>query len=109
MLIGDIDEEGEGMSPLIKHLNFIQTISGIIVVCHREPEAVPGESEAGGSAQGARAGSPHADDAHPLTKPGFRLMITIRARGFYYPHYEVGGDYYDFMQLSEVCNRFLHC
>ena len=32
MLIGDIDEEGEGMSPVIKHLNFIQTISGIIVV-----------------------------------------------------------------------------
>lgn len=26
---------------------------------------------------------------------------TIRARGFYYPHYEVGGDYYDFMHLSE--------
>jgi phosphoserine phosphatase RsbU/P len=32
VLIGDIDEEGEGMSPVIKHLNFIQTISSIIVV-----------------------------------------------------------------------------
>ena len=32
VLIGDIDEEGEGMSPLIRHLHFIQTISGIIVV-----------------------------------------------------------------------------
>jgi len=31
VLIGDIDEEGEGMSPVIKHQNYIQTISSIIV------------------------------------------------------------------------------
>ncbi len=32
VLIGDIEEEGEGMSPVIKHLTFIQTISSIILV-----------------------------------------------------------------------------
>jgi sigma-B regulation protein RsbU (phosphoserine phosphatase) len=32
LFIGDIEEEGEGMSPVIKHLNFIQTISSIIIV-----------------------------------------------------------------------------
>jgi len=32
VIIGDIDEEGEGISPTIKHLNFIQTISNIIIV-----------------------------------------------------------------------------
>ena len=32
ILIGDIEEEGEGMSPVLKHLNFIQTISSIIIV-----------------------------------------------------------------------------
>ncbi len=32
VFIGDIEEEGEGMSPVLKHLNFIQTISSIIVV-----------------------------------------------------------------------------
>jgi len=32
ILIGDLDEEMEGMSPAIKHLNFIQTISNIIIV-----------------------------------------------------------------------------
>jgi sigma-B regulation protein RsbU (phosphoserine phosphatase) len=31
VLIGDI-EEGEGVSPVIKHLHFIQTISNIIIV-----------------------------------------------------------------------------
>ena len=32
VLIGDIDEEGEGISPTIKHLHFIQTISNVIIV-----------------------------------------------------------------------------
>ena len=32
VFIGDIEEEGEGMSPVIKHLNFIQTFSSIIIV-----------------------------------------------------------------------------
>ena len=31
-LIGDIEEEGEGVSPIIKHLRFIQTLSNIITV-----------------------------------------------------------------------------
>ena len=32
VLIGDIDEEGEGVSPTIKHLHFIQTLSNVIIV-----------------------------------------------------------------------------
>ena len=32
VLIGDIDEEREGVSPTIKHLKFIQTITNVIVV-----------------------------------------------------------------------------
>ena len=32
VLIGDIEEEGEGVSPIIKHLRFIQTLSNIITV-----------------------------------------------------------------------------
>jgi len=35
VLIGDIEEEMEGISPVIKHLHFIQTISNIIVVIFR--------------------------------------------------------------------------
>jgi sigma-B regulation protein RsbU (phosphoserine phosphatase) len=100
VLIGDIDEEGEGMSPLIKHLNFIQTISGIIVVAienqrlFRESlrqEALRRELELA-----ARMQMMLIPDNTKLPSDD-----TIKARGFYYPHYEVGGDYYDFMQLSE--------
>ena len=105
VLIGDIDEEGEGMSPLIKHLNFIQTISGIIVVAienqrlFRESlrqEALRRELELAARMQ------------MMLIPDNTRLPSddTIRARGFYYPHYEVGGDYYDFMQLSDSVAGF---
>jgi len=32
VLIGDIDDEMAGVSPVIKHLHFIQTISNVIIV-----------------------------------------------------------------------------
>lgn len=100
VLIGDIDEEGEGMSPLIKHLNFIQTISGIIVVAienqrlFRETlrqEALRRELELA-----ARMQMMLIPDNASLPSNG-----TLSAQGFYYPHYEVGGDYYDFLPLAD--------
>ncbi|MFZ2286252.1 MAG: PP2C family protein-serine/threonine phosphatase [Bacteroidales bacterium] len=100
VLIGDIDEEGEGMSPLIKHLNFIQTISGIIVVAienqrlFRETlrqEALRRELELAARMQ------------MMLIPDNASLPVnsTLSAQGFYYPHYEVGGDYYDFLSLAD--------
>ena len=53
VLIGDIDEEGEGMSPVIKHLNFIQTISSIIVVAIENQRLVQREPPPGSTAQRA--------------------------------------------------------
>lgn len=100
VLIGDIDEEGEGMSPLIKHLNFIQTISGIIVVAIENQRlfrntlrqaALRRELELA-----ARMQMMLIPDNARLPDDG-----TISAQGFYYPHNEVGGDYYDFLPLAD--------
>lgn len=100
VLIGDIDEEGEGMSPLIKHLNFIQTISGIIVVAIENQRlfretlrqaALRRELELA-----ARMQMMLIPDNDRLPDDG-----TISAQGFYYPHNEVGGDYYDFLPLAD--------
>lgn len=100
VLIGDIDEEGEGMSPVIKHLHFIQTISSIIVVAIEnsrlvkeslKQEALRRELELAARMQ------------MMLIPENTRLPVTekISAHGFYHPHYEVGGDYYDFVFLSD--------
>lgn len=100
VLIGDIDEEKEGVSPTIKHLHFIQTLSNIIIVAienirlYKETikqEALKKELELASKMQSmlipGRDKLPHND----------RIFVST----FYHPHFEVGGDYYDFIQLNE--------
>ena len=101
VLIGDIEEEGEGVSPVIKHLNFIQTISSIILVAIENirlfneslrQEAIKKELELA-----ARMQQKLIPDNKSMPRNN-RLVVN----GFYYPHYEVGGDYYDCIQLSDT-------
>jgi phosphoserine phosphatase RsbU/P len=105
VFIGDIDEEGEGMSPVLKHLNFIQTISSIILVAIENirlfneslrQEAVKKELELAARMQKALI-------------PGENQMPheeKIIVNGFYYPHSEVGGDYYDCLRLTDSITGF---
>jgi phosphoserine phosphatase RsbU/P len=105
VFIGDIEEEGEGMSPVLKHLNFIQTISSIIIVAVENirlfneslrQEAMKKELELAARIQKVLI----PDDTHMPRNP--RVVVN----GFYYPHYEVGGDYYDCIKLSETKTGF---
>jgi len=105
IFIGDIEEEGEGMSPVLKHLNFIQTISSIIIVAIENirlfneslrQEAIKKELELAAKMQKMLI----PDNSQMPKNP--KLIVT----GFYYPHYEVGGDYYDCIRLSEKKTGF---
>ena len=105
VFIGDIEEEGEGMSPVLKHLNFIQTISSIIIVAIENirlfkeslrQEAIKKELELAARMQKVLI----PDNSH--MPKNARLVVN----GFYYPHYEVGGDYYDCIKLSETKTGF---
>jgi sigma-B regulation protein RsbU (phosphoserine phosphatase) len=105
VLIGDIEEEGEGVSPVIKHLNFVQTISNIILVAienirlskeNLRQEALRKELELA-----ARVQKMLIPDNR--TMPANRFLV---AHGFYHPHYEVGGDYYDCLRLSDSSTGF---
>ena len=105
VFIGDIEEEGEGMSPVLKHLNFIQTISSIIIVAIENirlfneslrQEALKKELELAAKMQKMLI----PDNSHMPKNP--KIIVT----GFYYPHYEVGGDYYDCIRLSETKTGF---
>ena len=106
VLIGDIDEEAEGISPTIKHLHFIQTISNVIIVAienirlHKESlrqEAMRKELELASRIQ--RMLIPENS-----TLPQNR---HIRFTAFYHPHFSVGGDYYDCISLNN--NEFGFC
>jgi len=100
ILIGDIDEEAEGVSPTIKHLNFIQTISNVIMVAIENirlfneslrQEAMKKELELAKRMQFMLI-----PDKDKLPK-NEHVMVTA----FYHPHYDVGGDYYDCLNLSK--------
>jgi sigma-B regulation protein RsbU (phosphoserine phosphatase) len=100
ILIGDIDEEAEGVSPTIKHLNFIQTISNIIIVAIENirlfneslrQEAMKKELELAKRMQFMLIPN---KDKLPRNE---HVMVTA----FYHPHYDVGGDYYDCLNLSK--------
>ncbi len=105
VLIGDIDEEGEGMSPVLKHLNFIQTLSSILIVAVENirlfneslhQEALKKELELAARMQQMLI----PDNSQMPKNP------KIVVNGFYFPHYEVGGDYYDCIRLSETKTGF---
>lgn len=105
VLIGDIDE-GEGVSPVIKHLNFIQTISNIIIVAIENirlfneslrQEAMKKELEMASKMQN-------------MLIPNSASLPNnerLRMKAFYHPHLEVGGDYYDYIELNQ--NEFGFC
>ncbi len=100
ILIGDIDEEGEGVSPTIKHLHFVQTLSNIIMVAIENirlfneslrQEAIKKELELASRMQ-------------TMLIPNNETLPRddkIFVSAFYHPHYDVGGDYYDCLRLNE--------
>ncbi|MDR2037553.1 MAG: SpoIIE family protein phosphatase [Bacteroidales bacterium] len=100
VLIGDIEEEMEGVSPVIKHLQFIQTISNIIVVAIEnirlfqeslQQEAIKRELELASQMQNMLV-----PDIKDLPRNKF---ISVNA--FYKSHYDVGGDYFDCIDLKK--------
>jgi phosphoserine phosphatase RsbU/P len=105
VIIGDI-EEGEGVSPIIKHLNFIQTLTNIIMVAIENlrlfkeslrQEALRKELELASKMQNMLIPN---SSALPKNE---QIYMTA----FYLPHLSVGGDYYDYIPLSR--NEFGFC
>jgi len=99
VLIGDIDDEREGVSPTIKHLHFIQTLTNIIIVAienkrlyseNIKQESIRKELELASKMQNMLIPAPES-----LPKND-----KIYASAFYHPHSDVGGDYYDFLPLN---------
>lgn len=99
ILIGDIEEERDGISPTIKHLNFIQTLANLIIVAienkrlqkeNLRQEALRKELELASEMQNMLIPNPNS-----LPNNDF-----ISVSCFYQPHSLVGGDYYDVIKLS---------
>ena len=106
LLLGDIDEERDGISPVIKHLHFFQTLTNIIIVAienkrlyseHLHQESIRKEMELASRMQTNLIPNP---DSLPNNE-----FLYVAA--YYHPHFEVGGDYYDCLKLSD--NEYGFC
>lgn len=104
LILGDLQEENLEISPIIKHLPFIQTLTNILIVAIENKRlykrtisqtAMEKELELASDMQKMLfpENLPHTDKVH--------------FHAFYLPHQEVGGDYYDFIKLNE--SEFMFC
>jgi len=100
VLIGDIDEERDGVSPTIKHLHFIQTLTNIIMVAIEnkrlfrkslQQEALRKELILASKIQSMLIPD---SSTYPQNDKFF-------VSSYYLPHFEVGGDYFDFIQFND--------
>lgn len=102
LLIGDIDEEEQRMSPTVKHLNFIQTLTNLIVVALENKRLAKQELQQ----QLAKREFELAAQMQAMLVPD-KLPNNERmsAAGWYRPHGQVGGDYYDL--IPKGSDRFV--
>jgi phosphoserine phosphatase RsbU/P len=99
LLVGDIDDEIEGVSPTIKHMQFIQTLTNIVIVAIENKRLFKDNLERERMAKEMELAS----EVQTMLVPDldkFPRNPKINIEGFYLPHFEVGGDYYDLFQLS---------
>lgn len=101
LLTGDIDDETKGVSPSIKHLHFIQTLSIIIIVAIENIRLFKQSLKQ----ETFRKELEMASKMQYMLIPSRKILPrteTLFVDSFYHPHYEIGGDYYDFIQLSDT-------
>jgi len=102
LLIGDVMEEVMMVSPVIKHLPFVQTLTNIIAVAIENKNLVNESLRQEGLKKELELASEMQAMLLPASLPSNNhLDIGV----FYQSHQQVGGDYYDFIELSEdeVC------
>lgn len=104
LLIGDIDEEEQRMSPTVKHLNFIQTLTNLIVVALENRRLAAQELA---TARAKRELELAAEMQAMLVPQDLPHTERLDVSGWYQPHSEIGGDYYDLIALND--GRYVAC
>ncbi|MCD6067137.1 MAG: rsbU 3 [Bacteroidetes bacterium] len=104
VLIGDLDDDKVELSPVIKHLPFVQTLTNIIVVAIENKRLFKENIKQIAIRRELELASQMQHMLFPELLPK-NEHIDFDAR--YLPHQEVGGDYYDFIWVNK--NEFVFC
>lgn len=97
VLIGDLEDRME-VSPAIKHLPFVQTLTSIIVVAIENKKLAKENIRQAAVRKELELASEMQSMLFPSSLPHDNKLDTA---AFYLPHQQVGGDYYDFIWLNE--------
>lgn len=103
VLIGDLEDKVE-LSPAIKHLNFVQILTNIIVVAIENKKLAKESIQQAAMKKELELASEMQNMLFPSSLPHTDKLDTA---AFYLPHQQVGGDYYDFIELND--NEFAFC
>jgi sigma-B regulation protein RsbU (phosphoserine phosphatase) len=104
VLIGDVDEQKQELSPGIKHLPFVQTLTNIIIVAIENKRLFKENLKKIAITKELELASQMQSMLFPEQLPDNNY---IKFHAFYLPNQEVGGDYYDFIPLNQ--DEFLFC
>jgi sigma-B regulation protein RsbU (phosphoserine phosphatase) len=98
LLIGDIDEDEQRMSPTVKHLNYIQTLTNLIVVAMENQRLA---NQALRQVRDQRELELAREMQRMLVPAQLPNNAIIEAAAWYQPHSQVGGDHYDLITLDD--------
>jgi sigma-B regulation protein RsbU (phosphoserine phosphatase) len=97
LLLGDFDGEKIEVSPIIKHLTFIQTLTNIIIVAIENKRLYKENLEQIAIKKEMELASEMQTMLFPRNLPNNKEIEVFAS---YKPHQLVGGDYYDFIVLN---------
>jgi sigma-B regulation protein RsbU (phosphoserine phosphatase) len=104
LLIGDIDEDEQRMSPTVKHLNYVQTLTNLIVVAMENQRLA---DQALRQVRDQRELELAREMQRMLVPAQLPNNAVIEAAAWYQPHSQVGGDHYDLIALND--GTFMAC
>ena len=97
-LVGDMDEEQLGMGASVKHMNFIQTLTNILVVAIENKRLAKDSVKQAALKKEMEVASQMQHMLFPRELPH---DSALEMDAEYIAHQEIGGDYYDFVRINE--------
>lgn len=104
VLLGDVDPHKVGLSKSVKHLPFVQTLTNIIVVAIENKKLFRANIQKAQLNKELELAQNMQQMLFPTSLPD---TGSFSVSAFYLPHQQVGGDYYDFIQLNN--HEYIFC
>ncbi len=98
VVLGDNDEGEISLSPSIKHMRFVQTITSVLIVAIQNKKLIAESIAQAGLKRELELAAEMQNMLLPKHLPKTNSLLVD---SYYKSHGQVGGDYYDFIQINE--------